>query len=198
MWSQILISISCFVSILIVLNRVPKQNLDIKISAITALLFLLITEILLFYTFPYAEIVTEAITLLAFTIVLSMLLMIIHMVKPEFVRYPYPIVFMPLIIVLGYPLIKGINALTDLILILLQGGGIIVFFLLFTAHHDRFKRKWLLLFGGFLLFGTYVIYWFLEPYMGEYHHWVWQSLAAIGMIITALEFPDILKNYSKK
>lgn len=198
MWSQILISISCFVSIFIVLNRVPKWNRDIKISATTALLFILATEILLFVSFTYDELVTEALTLLAFTILLSVLLMIIRVVKPEFVRYPYPIVYMPLIIVLGYPLIKGINALTDLILILLQGGGIIVFFLLFTAHNDRFKRRWLLLSGGFLLFAAYIIYWFLESYMADYHNWVWQLLATMGMISTAMEFPRILINNFRK
>ncbi|MEX0646608.1 MAG: hypothetical protein WEA56_00560 [Balneolaceae bacterium] len=177
------------------MNRVPKTNLDIKITTTAALFFIFGVEIFSLFPGLYDEIIAEGIGMLIFTTILSVILMIVRSVKPEFARYPYPLVFIPVIILLVYPLIQGVGALTDLIKILLQSGAVLVLFLLFIGHHEQLKRKWLFLVGTMSFLASFIVFWFLENTItANYYIWLWQSLAALGIISTAVEFPKLLKD----
>lgn len=192
MWSQILISLSAILSMVLVLYRVPGRFTDVKFLAFSAFLLVFSTEMLGFFSFQYDAVVREWSILIIFIFLLSVLLMTVRTVKPEIVRYPYFFVYIPFTLILAFPFVQGTDALINLILILLQGGAVVVLILLYAGHREELKREALYLSGVLCLLAAYVSFWFLESITGIYYDWIWQLLTSAGMICLVIEAPRLL------
>lgn len=137
--------------------------------------------------------INDYLSLSAYSFVLIILLSTIRCLKPDYARYPYPFVFIPLIIMAFYPFIQGTDALTLLILKLLQAGSLITFLLLIIGHYDMFKRGWMVILSLVLFLSSYLLYWYM-PEQVTVANWMWQPQLAIGIFLSSITYPYMLIN----
>jgi hypothetical protein len=190
-WSQILLLLIIPVSIYLYQARMGNNRRDAKVIGLMVLIAALIFEITRHIEFTYKEMSQEYLIISIFIMILILILMSIRRLRPEISRYPYPFVYVPVLILLFYPLIQGTNALTDIILMIIQGGAVVAAVFLTAAHFDLFKKRWVAILNVLLLMSTYIIFWYLPAFI-EIRIWMWQSLLAAGMITAAISLPVIL------
>lgn len=148
-------------------------------------------EVVSLIPFPGQEYISWLLYTSAFSFILVMLLMTIRNLKPEFTRYPYPFVFMPLLLLIAAPFIQAVSILMNFISILLQGGGVLVLFLLYTGYPERFKRLWLAITGLVAFIIAYILCWFMSG-LPHIYSWMWQTLAAVGIFATSFTYPRLI------
>lgn len=190
-WSQILLLLIIPVSIYMYQARMGSDRKDAKVIGVMVLITALFYEISRHIEFTYKEITQEYLSITIFVLILILILMSIRRLRPEISRYPYPFVYVPLLILLFYPLIQGTVALTNIILMIIQGGSVAASLFLTIAHYDLFKKRWVAILNVILLLSAYVIFWYL-PVLFDTRIWMWQSLLAAGMITAAISLPVIL------
>lgn len=190
MWSQILLLISSPIAMVIYHSRMGSDRQDAKYLGLLIYISIFLYEISLHFDLPFTDITREYIAIFIFVLILILLLMSIRRLRPDISRYPYPFVYVPLIILFFYPLIAGVSALTDIVLIIIQGGSLLSIAFLTTAHFDLFHSKWVAIMNILLLGLSYSIYWFMPS--TDLELWMWQSFIAAGMVTTAISLPVIL------
>jgi hypothetical protein len=192
-WSQILLIVFAALSILFLIKRVPASGKEIGIFGVLICLLTVAHQLFDIFKVDQYEIINDYLSLSSYSFVLIILLYTIRSLKPEYARYPYLFVFLPLIIPAFYPFIQGTDALTSLILKLLQAGSLITFLLLIIGHYDTFKRGWMVILTLILFLTSYMIYWYM-PEQVSVELWMWQPQLAIGILLTSISFPYILIN----
>lgn len=193
MWSQILLIFTAAVISVLFYKRVPKEQSDIRFFLIFSSLAAGITELFHLISFPYSDVIREYLLITLFTTILIILLMTIRVLKPSYARYPYPSVFLPALVLISYPFIQGVTALTSVIHQILQGGSIIVLVMLISAHYNQFKRGWMAVGIFITMLSAFLIYW-VVPLFSEITVWMWQPFLIAGMIFSSLSFPRIFRD----
>ncbi|MEX2435956.1 MAG: hypothetical protein WD735_04670, partial [Balneolaceae bacterium] len=84
--------------------------MDIKITLFLSVLLIPVHEIFVIYPFQFSEIVNEWILISISILLLIVLLITIRNLKPEIIRYPYPLVYVPLLVLAAYPSLQGTPA----------------------------------------------------------------------------------------
>lgn len=194
MWSELLVILTSALGAAYIFTAFDRKHRDVKNVGLFTLLCVVIFQLNQFldYSSNISSIVTEVLYLSIFSLVLTFLLLTIRKLKPEFARYPYPIAFIPVLIVILYPLILDNQSIISLVGQLLQLAGLLTLLLLIISHLER-NRIILITSISFILFlSGAAIYWFNGFIsMGS---WLWQSLVAVAIALISYSMTKFYNN----
>ena len=191
MWSQLFSVISVILSLAIVLKKYPSSEADIKFTAITALLVWLIGDIIVSLNTPYQEFVSTLLKSLSLSLLLVLLLIFIRKEKPVIFRYPYFVVFIPLLIPIAHFMVMDTEIMRSVIHMSMQGVAISVFIFLSAGYANRIHHKLLTIVGVILLLWGFAFYWILQNYYIVYS-WAWGLTNTLGMMACIYSFSDLI------
>jgi hypothetical protein len=191
-WSEVLLSLCAAIGIIYSFIVYDKKGSDFKYLSSAALFSLLINRIAALVSFPYDTIVSEVTSLFIFISILSLLLLTVRKLKPEYARYPYILAYIPFLLILSYPLIAEMGVLIGLLLQLLQIAALLSFLFLIIGHFST--KEWLLpaTVTLVMLLSAFTMKWYLGDITGI-GDWFWQTMSAAGIIL----FLYIHTNYFK-
>jgi hypothetical protein len=197
-WSVILILIVSVISGLILANKVDPEALDIKLSGIFLFIIVFSAELIPLIHFRLVEVpsfqaIFNYLSISTFALILTMLLMTIRWLRPEIARYPYPFVFVPLLIIAFFPFIEGTESITNIILLMIQAGSILVLALLITLHYKHFQKGWMIILSLLSFIAAFTIFWII-PGFADIQIWMWKPFIAIGMFTFSLTYPNLLSD----
>ena len=178
-------------SVYLYISRMGKDRGDALAAGTVILILSFLEEFLTYVDIPNREVIAEYMAIVMMVLLLILILMSIRRLRPEISRYPYPFVYLPAAILLFYPLIQGTEALTHLILMIIQGGSVLALLFLTVAHFSLFEKKWIAVITVLSFFGAYVLFWYAPMFM-TIQQWMWQSLLSVGMIGASIAVPVIL------
>lgn len=135
---------------------------------------------------PYTLSVIEWADLIAITLVLSGLFLKIRMSKPAYSRYPLVLIFLPLLVLLVYPLILDAEVIKSLLFMTFLGGAVIVGLMITITQHITTHKQPVRLTGMGMLAVSYITYVLYESVNDTDMLVIYQILLAAGMITTAL------------
>ncbi len=182
MWSEILLSLCAAIGIIYAFVMYGKQDSDFKYLSAAALFSILINKIAGLINFPYNHIVEEATAILVFISLLSLILLSVRKLKPEYARYPYMLAFIPFLLLFSYPLVAEMSVLIGLLLQLLQVAALLSFLFLIIGHFS--DKQWLLpsVAALVMFISAFAMKWYLGE-LAQIGEWFWQSMSAGGMIL---------------
>lgn len=166
--------------------------MDIKITLFLSVFLIPVHELFVIYPFHSSGIINEWLLITISSLLLIVLLITIRNLKPEIIRYPYPLVYVPLLVLAAYPSLQGTPALTNIIFMMLQGAGLLVISILFIGHSESVKDLKYAVTGVLSLFAAYGIYWIAGDFY-ELSSWSWQVFIAMGMISLPISFVGFIK-----
>lgn len=190
-WSQVLLLLVIPMSLYLYVSRMGKNRRDALVTGVFVLIVAFLREIISLIDIPRRALIEEYAAILLLILLLILILMSIRRLRPEISRYPYPFVYVPVTILLFYPLIQGTEALTNIIFKIIQGGSVLALLFLTVAHFSLFVRRWIAVANVIALLLAYIIFWFAPLFMAT-EQWMWQSLLSVGMIASSIAFPVIL------
>lgn len=191
MWTQLFSIITVIVSIFIVLKEFPSDALDTKYSGLTALILWLIGDIFISLQLPYQEVAQLTLQTSSLSLVLVIFLKFIRQRKPVIFRYPYFMVYMPLLIPFTQLLVMDASVIGEIIFMVLQVISILVYILLSVGYSYKLKNKVITIIGVLLLLWGFTFYWILKEYYIVFE-WAWGLTNTGGMIACIYSFSDLL------
>lgn len=187
-WSEILIILSSALGASYIGGALNSKFKDVKYAFLFAQIAIIFFQINKFLAYSTSWIVSEILTLSIFAFLLVILLITIRYLKPEFARYPYLLLFLPIVIPSLYPLISGNVSIIQLVVQLLQIAAILSLFFILLSHIED-KRTILLTALSLILFtAAGLLYWFGESIQVGF--WLWQTLTAIGIGLISYSFTN--------
>ena len=191
MWSQVLLLLVLPMALYLYISRMGKNGGDALFVGVFIIILMFLREILTLTDIARRDLILEYASILILVLLLILILMSIRRLRPEISSYPYPFVYVPTLVMLFYPLIQGTEALTSIILMIIQGGSVLTLLFLTIAHYSLFKRKWVAIANVIILLAAYFLFWFAPLFIAT-EQWMWQSLLSVGMITASIAFPVIL------
>lgn len=191
MWTQLFSIITVIVSIIIVLKEYPSDIRDIKFSGLVALVLWVIGDIFVSLQVLYFEVIQLTLQSCSLSLVLVIFLKFIRQRKPIIFRYPYYMVYVPLLIPFTQLIVMNTKVIGDIIFMILQGISILVFVLLSIGYSTELKNKLLTIIGVLLLLWGFTFYWILKEYFIVFE-WAWGLTNTGGMIACIYSFSDLL------
>lgn len=191
MWTQLFSIITVIVSIIIVLKEYPSDIRDIKFSGLVALVLWVIGDIFVSLQVLYFEVIQLTLQSCSLSLVLVIFLKFIRQRKPIIFRYPYYMVYVPLLIPFTQLIVMNTKVIGDIIFMILQGISILVFVLLSIGYSTELKNKLSTIIGVLLLLWGFTFYWILKEYFIVFE-WAWGLTNTGGMIACIYSFSDLL------
>jgi hypothetical protein len=192
-WSDILVIICSFLSIIILFFYAGNRYLHLRLYlSISVLSIIAATGGPIFYEHLANDIV-EWSKVAGITFTLIVMALLIREMKPAFARFPVLFSYMPLFIILVYPFIADVQILKDVLNQILQGGALFIVLLFYLTLIRKMDDHILFLLSIILFTAAYLLYWFGGEFPGN-HLWTWQLPLISGMILITLKFADIFKN----
>lgn len=191
MWTQLFSIITVVASLAIVYKKFPSEARDIKYISLAALFGWMIGDIAMAANIPYIENLHIFLQSLALALLLIVYLIFIRQRKPVIFRYPYYIVFIPLLIPVAQFIVMQTVIMREIILMSLQGVSILVFILLAVGYARELQYKLLTIIGVILLLWGFSFYWILQNYFIVFE-WAWGITNSLGMIACIYSFSDLL------
>ena len=185
-WSEILIILTSALGATYIYWALESKYTDVKILCLLTLFSVITFQINKFLDYEYSAIVTEILQLFTFSAVLIVLLITVRRLKPEFARYPYIIVFFPMLIPALYPLIAGNETIIHLVLQLLQIAALLSLISLLVSHFEERRIIVLTVLASILFIAAGSLFWFTETLQIGY--WLWQTLAAFAIGLISFTF----------
>lgn len=178
--------------ILIVLKEFPSESRGVRYAGLTALILWLIGGIALSLDIPFQEVVQFTLQSCSLSLVLVIYLKFIRQRKPIIFRYPYYMVYLPLIIPLTQLIVLETRVIGEIIFMTLQAISIIVYILLSVGYSADLKNKILTIVGVLLLLWGFTFYWILKEFYIVFE-WAWGLTNMGGMIACVYSFSDLLR-----
>ncbi len=178
-WSEILIILTSALGATYIFSALKSKHQDVKNLCLLVLVSIILFQINKFLSYDYSWIVSDVLNLSIFSIILTILLITVRKLKPDFSRYPYVIAFFPFLIPMLYPLIIGNDSIIYLVLQLLQIAALLSLVLLLMSQFEEKRTLLLTVLAVVLFVAAGVLYWFEEPI--QIGFWLWKSLTAIGI-----------------
>lgn len=191
MWTQLFSIITVVVSLAIVYKKFPSTTRDIKYLSLAALFGWLIGDISVATNIPYQANLHIFLQSFALSLLLIIYLIFIRQRKPVIFRYPYYIVFIPLLIPIAELIVMQTEIMKEIILMSLHGVSILVFILLTVGYVKELQHKLLTILGVILLLWGFTFYWILQNYYIVFE-WAWGITNSLGMIACMYSFSDLL------
>lgn len=163
MWGQLLIVLATIICLYLLIKHLSSQFRDIKIVSVVAMCIWLAIQIIYTGEFNfYEEIYHDFNKILIISLILSAELMIVRIMRPALFRYPYFIVYTPLLIPVSFILIINTYMIKDIVFMATQGVAIAVYILFMLDKNEIKLIDKQSITGLLLLMITYTIYWFVQ------------------------------------
>lgn len=193
MWGDVYLLIAISLSFAIIVIKYPNSVKDIKITSCTAIVIYLIGEFSLLFESHYSQIVKTLSLIKSLSLIFVILLMLIRRLKPVVFQYPYPIVFLPLLLPVSYSFVMDILIVEQIILASIQSVIIVVIFLLSAGYFGFFRGKTAVVIGVTALISSFILYWMLMELL-LIDEWTWKLAASVGMVLIIYAISDLLIN----
>jgi len=192
LWTQLFSIITIIVAAFIVLKKFPPEFTDVKYISIGALLSWLIGDLAGTVNLPYGEFVNIFLQSTSISLLLIIFLIFIRQRKPVIFRYPYYMVFIPMLIPFTQLIVLDAQVIREIIFMTLQGVAILVYVLLSIGYSSELKNKLITIVGLILLVSGFCFYWILQDYFIVLD-WAWGLTNSGGMIACIYSFSDLLR-----
>lgn len=192
MWTQLFSIFAVIVSTVIVLKKFPSESTEIRYAGLTALSTWLIGDIIITVNIAFQEVFHVIFQTVSLSLVLVIFLLFIRQRKPVIFRYPFYIVFVPLLIPIAQLIVMETKIMREIIFMTLQGVSIIVFVLLLIGYSEELQHKVLTIVGVLLLIWGFSFYWILQEYYIVFS-WAWGLTNTAGMIACIFSFSDLIR-----
>lgn len=193
MWTQLFSIFTVIVSTAIVLKKFPSGFFEIKYASFAALAAWLIGDIIFSINVPSQELLHLILQSISLSLILIVFLIFIRQRKPIIFRYPYSMVFIPLLIPITQLIVMDTQIMREVIFMFLQGVAILVYGLLSFGYSKELQYKLLTIIGVLLLASGFAFYWILQENYIVFD-WAWGLTNTGGMIACIYSFSDLLKN----
>jgi hypothetical protein len=193
LWTQFFSIFAVIVSTVIVLKKLQPASKEIRYTSLIALSAWLIGDITVSSNLPYQEVLHIILQTISLSLILVVLLQFIRQRKPVIFRYPYYMVYVPLLIPFAQLIVMEAQIIREIIFMSLQGVVIIVFALLSFGYSEELKYKLLTIVGLLFLVWGFAFFWILQEYYIVYEL-AWGLTNAGGMIACIYSFSDLLES----
>lgn len=191
LWTQLLSIFSSLICMGIVLRKYPASHTDIKYLSLAALSVWLLGDLSYSIQFSFQEYLNVILQSLALSFLLIIFLIFIRKMKPVIFRYPYYMVFIPLLIPLAQIIVIDTPMMRDIFFMSLEGVSILVFSLLCGIYTSEISTKLITLSGIILLIGGFTFFWILQDHFVIFE-WSWAFTNSLGVIASVYSFTDLL------
>ncbi len=188
MWGQLILFITSVYCLYLVISKVSSKNSDIKSILIISILIWIISQF--FNSGDAIQIentIAELLHILNISLVLTILLIIVRGLRPAIFRYPYFLVYSPLLVPLFFFLIIDTYLIKTIIFMSTQGIALLVYLLLLTEENAVAHKSEFGIISALVIIASYVSYWFLidfHPFM----EMIWQLLLSGGILVSIVTF----------
>lgn len=174
-----------------VITKITSENHDIKSVLIVAILIWISSQ---FFNsggiIQIEKTISELLHILNISLVLTILLIIVRSLRPAIFRYPYFLVYSPLIVPFFFLLIIDTDLIKMIIFITTQGIAIFVYLLLLTEERAVAHRLKYGLIAAFMILISYICFWLLID-IHPYVEIIWQLLLSLGIVISIHSFTEL-------
>lgn len=197
MWGQLFILISALLCIYIIVKYYSSDKKDFKIALIFSATAFIASELTSALTVDYWQLIPEFLLILSLSILLVAYLILIRSLRPVLFRYPYGIVYAPLVLVVSYMIVLDIEIMKHVFLMSAQGVGIFVFMILSFGYCRKLAGRYYLYFTYFLLISAFITGWFLGD-ISLVPESLWYYLLSPGMVLAVYGFTDITETQQEQ
>lgn len=188
MWGQLFLFLATVYSLYLIIKYVPEHFKDIKIITVTALLIWLFSQIVYTGEFNlFEDIYHDFNLIIIISLILSTELIIVRIMRPGVFRYPYFLVFTPMLIPVSFILIIDTYMIRDIVFIATQGIAITAYLMLMLEKEELSLANKKSVTGIILLLLAYATYWFIQNYI-PLNSILWESMTAAGTVLIIQSF----------
>ncbi len=183
MWGQLLLFLTTVYCLYLFIRLLPARNRDLKIITVSTFLIWLLSQIIYSGEMNfYEDIHHDFIQITIISLILTSELILVRLMRPGVFRYPYFIVFAPLLIPISFILIINTHMIKDIVFMTTQGVAIVVYFLLmFEKQEIKLTSKQAII-GIILMILSFVSFWFVQN-IYPLNSIIWESMLAIGSVL---------------
>ena len=188
MWGQLLLFITSVYCLYLVVSKVDSKKNDIKSVLILGITIWIISQ---FFssddTIQIDNTIAELLHILNISLLLTILLIIVRSLRPAIFRYPYFLVYSPILIPIFFFLVIDIYLIKTIIFMSTQAIAWLVYLLLLTEENAVAHKTSFGLVSALLIFISYISYWYLIDlhYLFEI---VWQIAMSAGILLSIYSF----------
>ena len=193
MWGDLFLLIAAVLGLAIIIKNYPNGVKDIKITSILALVVYLASEFIVIFENEIIILLRPILFITALSFVFVILLMLIRRLKPVVFQYPYPIVFLPLLLPVSFLFVMDTIIVEQIILASIQAVVIVVLFLLTAGYGHYLDKRGGMYFGLLLLITSFILYWMVKEVV-NIEQWAWKLTLSLGMILTIYSLSGLLIN----
>lgn len=193
MWGDVYLLIAAVLSLAIIIKKYPDGVRDVKVTSIIALIVYLISELIIIIESEITILLKPILFITALSLLFVILLMLIRRLKPVVFQYPYPIVFLPLLLPVSFLFVMDSIIVEQIILASIQAVVIVVLFLLTAGYGHYLDKRGGMYIGLLLLITSFVLYWMVKEVV-NIEQWIWKFTVSLGMILTVYALSSLLLN----
>lgn len=192
MWSQFFSILTVAILLIVIYRKFPPKIRDIKVTSFSALIAWGTGDLFTSINIPYNDTIGVLIQSLSLSLLLVVFLIFIRRRKPQIFRYPYFIVFIPMLLPVAQYIVMDTEIMREVILMSLHGVSILVFTILSIGYVNHLNNKLITILGILLLLWGFSFYWILQNYYIVYS-WAWGLTNSLGMVACVYSFADVLQ-----
>lgn len=172
-WSTILLLLISLISLIFWIKQARNfQDLVFQLNGsliFILILFLFSTEIFWPET-QFSELAIKWLQIILTSLTLTFLANMLRKLKPSYAKYPILFSFLPLLLIVVFPLIRESDVIYTLLFRLVLGGGSLSFLIMSVMLWKKDSKMWSLCIGSILLLIAYLLEWFFTN-ISSYHPW---------------------------
>lgn len=107
---------------------------------------------------PYTNLIIEWSDLTGLVFILSGLFMNIRLGKPNYTRYPLILIFLPMIVLIFYPMILDAEVIKSMLILTFAGGCVLVALMITFTRHYVHQKQFILVSGVVMLAISYLLH----------------------------------------
>jgi len=192
-WGDVYLLIAAVFSLTIISKKYPGGVKDIKITSIFALIVYILSEMIVLIDLEIVAIISSILLITALSLVFVILLMLIRNLKPIVFQYPYPVVFLPLLLPVSFLFVTDTIIVEQIILASIQAVVIVVLFLLTSGYIHYLEKKAGMYSGLLLLIASFVLYWMVKEIINV-PTYLWKLFLSIGMVLIIYSLSGLINN----
>lgn len=198
-WSTILLLLISLIGMIFWVKQSKAfQDLIFQINGILIFIVLILFFLAEFGVnmTPVPELYMRWLEVVLTSLSLTFLANMLRKLKPSYAKYPRLFSFLPLLLIVVFPLIRESEVIYTLLYRLVLGGGSLSLLLMSVMLWKKDSQLWSLFLGAVFLFTAYLLEWFFTD-ISSYHPWtVHTSISAsIPLILIAFKRIEIHINH---
>lgn len=192
MAGQILLLLTVLCCLYVFKKRFPDNFKDVKISIYLSAVIWVVGFMYFSAGLPHNTLISDISKISSLSFLLIAILMLIRELKPHMFRYPYLVVFIPILVPVSYLLVYQTNVIRYTILYSVTGIIIFVNLLFIIVYRNKITSAFTGIVGIILLSGALFYTIFLEYFI--FYEFLFLSVISMGMIATVYSVSEALRN----